>query len=199
MTYLSRSSMLLMLALLGACAAAPLTPAGADWQTNRDALTALDNWQLRGKLAVVTQDSADSVNVNWNQQGAITHLILSGPIGWGRASINSDGQTLQLERNGETSTVMLDDERALVRLLGWPMPVALLPWWIRGLPAPDLPVDVLELQQGQLRVLSQQGWQLTYERYQPVGELQLPSKIRFRSEGAEGKILIKQWLPDPTP
>ena len=188
-----------MLALLGACAAAPVTPPATNWQAHRDALTALDNWQLRGKLAVATQNTADSVNVSWSQTSAITELILSGPIGWGRASIRSDGHTLQLERNGEKSTVMLSDERALQQLLGWPMPVALLPWWIRGLPAPDLPADVLELQEGKLKVLAQQGWQLTYERYQQVGELQLPGKIRFHSAGAEGKILIKQWLLDPTP
>lgn len=199
MAYLPRTGLLLTLALLGACAAAPVTPPGGDWQAHRSALIALDSWQLRGKLAVQTTHSADSVNISWNQAAATTELVLSGPIGWGRASIRSDGQSLQLERNGQQHSVMVDDDKALEQLLGWPMPVALLPWWIRGLPAADVPVDTLELEQGQLRVLSQGGWQLTYERYQAVGDLQLPAKIQFRSALASGKILIKQWQLTPAP
>jgi outer membrane lipoprotein LolB len=197
MAYLPRSGLLLMLALLGACAAAPVAPPSGDWQAQRTALVALDTWQLRGKLAVNTSHSADSVNINWSQAATTTELILSGPIGWGRASIHSDGKNLRLERNGEQHTVLLNDDTALEQLVGWPMPVALLPWWIRGLPAPDIPVDALELEQGQLRVLSQSGWQLTYERYQQVGDLQLPTKIRFQGAQAMGKILIKQWYLEP--
>ena len=69
-----------------------------------------------------------------------------------------------------------------------------LPWWLRGLPAPQLPADRSELDGGRLALLEQAGWTVEYAEYQWVEELQLPRTIRFRREGVEGKILLKSWL-----
>ena len=199
MSHFLRYGLLLTLALLHACSTSPVASPTTDWKTHQAALYSLDNWQLRGKLAVRTESSADSVNVSWSQAAATTELILSGPIGWGRASIRSDGEQLLLDRNGSQHSVRLDDSAALRQLLGWPMPVALLPWWIRGLPAPQTAVDAMTTSQGRLQTLSQQGWQLNYESYQQQGDLVLPDKIRFQGPQVSGKILVKQWTLGSAP
>jgi outer membrane lipoprotein LolB len=197
MSHFLRYGLLLTLALLNACSTSTVTSTvtspTTDWKAHQAALHSLDTWQLRGKLAVSTERSADSVNVSWSQTATTTELILSGPIGWGRASIRSDGEQLLLDRNGSQHTVRLDDSAAVQQLLGWPMPVALLPWWIRGLPAPQAAVESMTTDQGRLQTLSQQGWQLDYQSYQQHGDLVLPSKILFQGPQVSGKILVKQW------
>ena len=59
----------------------------------------MDNWHMSGKLAVRSNTAAESVRINWSQTGALTRLVLSGPIGWGRAVLVADKETLRLERN----------------------------------------------------------------------------------------------------
>ena len=158
----------------------------------------MEQWQLSGKLAVKTSTSADTVRINWIQNGPRTRLVLSGPVGWGRAIVVADGENLSLERNGQQQTMALDDPEFLERELGWAMPTAMLPYWVRGLPAPGVEIGGRLFSAGRLTQLQQSGWFLHYEQYQQVGPLVLPARITFQGETASGKILIKQWLLDAT-
>ena len=76
------------------------------------------------------------------------------------------------------------------------MPAALLPHWIKGVPAPGVAIEEQTLSEGRLLLLQQSGWSLHYEQYQQVGQRSLPAKIRFEGASASGKILIKQWVLD---
>ena len=189
------SIVLVLAGMLSACSSLP-PPAESTWQQHRARLAALEHWQFSGKMAIKTATSAESVRISWHQGGQQSHLVLSGPVGWGRATITTDGKTLQLQRNGEQKTLALDDHGALERELGWALPAAQLPYWVKGLPAPGEPIDRQTLKQGRLLELHQAGWVLYYEQYQQVGQLTLPSKIVFEGKSSNGKILLKHWTLD---
>jgi outer membrane lipoprotein LolB len=189
----------LMAACVAACTSTPaLPPDSSDWTTRRAQLEQLEHWQFSGKLAVKTQTSADSARINWQQQGAQTLLTLTGPGGWGRATVTADGHTLVLEKDGQQQRMNLADSAELERKLGWNMPAALLPHWIKGIPAPGVDIAAQTLDAGRLSQLEQAGWTLHYEQYQQMGQYSLPAKIRFEGASASGKILIKHWVLDET-
>ena len=113
---------LVLVGLLNACSSLP-PPAESNWQQHRTRLAALEHWQFSGKMAIRTPTTAESVRINWRQGGQHSQLVLSGPVGWGRATITTDGKNLQLQRNGEQQTLALDDHGALERELGgWKKP-----------------------------------------------------------------------------
>ncbi|MCZ6831152.1 MAG: lipoprotein insertase outer membrane protein LolB [Gammaproteobacteria bacterium] len=175
---------------------ATLPPAETDWPSRQALLAKLDNWQLSGKLAVKTRTGAETARIDWQQTGTRTHLTLTGPGGWGRATVIADKHTLLLEKDGQQRLLDLADSAALERELGWDMPAAMLSYWIRGIPAPGIEIEAQALSGGRLSLLQQSGWSLHYERYQQVGHLTLPARIIFKGKSASGKIIIKQWKLD---
>jgi outer membrane lipoprotein LolB len=183
---------LLLTALASGCATQAPTPA-SDWNTHRQSVTELGDWSFSGKIAVKSRDGADSARLSWRQHNADLELEVSGPVGMGQvtlvrqdgtARMFSDGQWQDLDAAG----TVLEDR------LGWPLPLDYLSWWLRGLPAPQLPTAQLELVDGRLHQLAQGGWQVEYREYQQVSNYSLPRTILFRRDPVEGKILLKQWV-----
>ena len=86
----------LAIATLAACSLAACTsstlplPSEKEWTQHQAELQRLENWQFSGKLAVVTRNGAETARINWQQTGAQTRLTLSGPVGWGRATVSRD-------------------------------------------------------------------------------------------------------------
>ena len=95
---------------VAACTSTPeLPPVAGDWPARRAQLEQLDHWQLSGKLAVKTQSGADSARISWQQVGTQTYLTLSGPGGWGRATVIANKDSLLLERDGQQQHLNLAD------------------------------------------------------------------------------------------
>ena len=58
------------------------------------------------------------------------------------------------------------------------LPIVQMRYWLVGAPAPDLPHEETLGADRRLATLSQSGWQVRYDRYQPVGDA--------RAAGAHG-------------
>ena len=121
---------------------------------------------------------------------------LSGPVGMKQFRLVSEGAEIRIFKDGHWQS--LDSaEQALQEQLGWSLPLQYLPWWLRGLPAPQLRPDELDISAGRLRSLRQAGWTVEYPDYQVINTHTLPRTILFRREQVEGKILLKQWTLGP--
>ena len=186
-------SLALLLALAGCAGPAPREPATGDWQQQLALLTALEDWQFTGKVAVSTPSGSESARLEWDQQGRRSELVLSGPVGWNRATVVSDGDRLRLQRDGEWQEYAVEDNRALEEQLGWPLPVQYLPYWVRGMPSPELSAEQLDIVDGRLRTLHQGGWRVEYRDYQDAEGLQLPARMQISREGVTGKLVLKSW------
>lgn len=148
---------------------------------------AIQYWQLRGKLGIRLPDRADSVYLNWQHCPQQDLIRLSGPLGQGAAQlqINPAGASITLA-NGDRFQHR-DAATLLQQQLGWQVPITALRYWIRGLPATDSRPQYLE--QGFL----QQGWTLTFLRYQQFDGRTLPVKIRAEHNDVRLTLLLKDW------
>ena len=192
-----RFASLLLVALFVGCASQSPREAktATDWDTHSAALAVMKYWSFSGRVAVKTERSADTARLQWRQRADDLEMTLSGPAGFRQATLIRADSHLTLLRNGEPQAIdPLDDP--LQREFGWSLPLDYLPWWLKGLPAPQLPAGRREFSDGRLTLLEQAGWTVEYPDYQWVQGWQLPRTIRFRRDEVQGKILLKDWVLD---
>ncbi len=184
----------LVLALLAGCATRPLAPPTGEVPDPG----ALQHWRVQGKLGYRAPRDNGSAWISWRQDGADWELRLHGPFGAGATRIHGDGEQAVLERAGEQPLKATSAAALSTRLFGWTFPVAEMRAWIRGLPAPDTPVDAIQRNDaGRVTTLTQSGWQLSFDDYGRHGYRQLPGKIRGRRDALSFTLVINDWRPGP--
>jgi outer membrane lipoprotein LolB len=84
---------------------------------------------------------------------------------------------------------------AIERNTGWDLPLQALPYWLKGLPAPDVRIQALELDPGGslLSKLQQDGWLVLFERYKQFGDISLPTKLRIQRGTTTARVIIRDW------
>ena len=147
------------IALLAGCAGLPEPGAPtADWQAQRDSIDAVRYFTASGKVALRTAEQAENATLIWQQLGESSHLRLSGPMGISATTVDSNGRQVVIRQGGETRRWDIDDP-ALQYAPGLHLPLQALPHWVKGVPAPGMDLDALQLDQaGRLpQHLQQQG------------------------------------------
>lgn len=119
-------------------------------------------------------------------------LELSGPVGLGQVVLEQTDGRSRLLREGEWQDIE-HFSTALESELGWPLPLELMPWWLRGLPAPSPAPTRADVLDDRLHALQQADWQLKFSRYMPVTDTSLPARIAFSRGDVSGKLLLKRW------
>jgi outer membrane lipoprotein LolB len=169
---------------------APNTP---NWNQHVEQLSAVTRWNASGKLAIRTETQSESASLSWQQNGDNTHILLTGPLGLGATSIDSDRNTLQVRRDGDTKIFDISSAAASEAAMGWDLPLQELPFWIRGLPSPNAPVEAQVFQQNVLQQLQQQGWTITYENYALFDHLTLPTRVTIERNDTRARLIIRDW------
>lgn len=188
---------LLFITLLSGCASVSQHPTAPNtqiaWQDRESALKQLQVWQVNGKIGIITAQNSGSATINWQENHGHYLIALSGPFGAGALKLTGQPGNVTLETaNGQKMTANTP-EQLLANAWGWQLPVSYLAYWVRGLPAPDVAADKQFDTAGRLKVLTQQGWQVTYLDYSQVGSLDLPAKIAISSPALKTKIIIYHW------
>ncbi|MEM6580688.1 MAG: lipoprotein insertase outer membrane protein LolB [Pseudomonadota bacterium] len=186
-----------MLALmLSACVSQPsLQTESLGWKAHKQQLEALTIWRADGKLALRTPDQSQSASMSWRQTGVISRLQLSGPLGAAATSFYSDGQSLEIRQGNAVTNWDLQDTTWLERETGWDFPLMALPDWIKGLPAPDLDVEELQLDanSAMLSKLTQDDWEIDYQAYATFGDFSLPTRMRIQRGDTTVNVIIRSW------
>ncbi|WP_192036547.1 lipoprotein insertase outer membrane protein LolB [Halomonas sp. YLGW01] len=194
-----RFIVLIALALLAGCAARAPAPTGSaergPWQDQVDRLEALSSWTLAGKVGLRTPDENTSANLDWRQRPHYYRLLISGPFGAGRTTLEGTAQEVTLT-NGEGRLSANSAEALLEQALGWSLPVSSLDHWIRGLPAPEGNVEREVDALGYPTRLIQSGWTIDYGGWMPAGDLWLPRRLDMQRPGIEATLLITIWQPE---
>ncbi|WP_439134358.1 lipoprotein insertase outer membrane protein LolB [Pseudomaricurvus sp.] len=172
----------------------------SDWNNYQQILGSIEFWQVQGKLGIRTSSDSGSAYLNWEQQPKEFAIHLSGPLGQGSVWIRGDQSQVSLERAGEDTLYAATPELLMLNAMGWWLPVSDLYYWVKGIPAPNKPVDNLtHNSDGTLLSLQQNHWQLSYPRYQQLNGWHLPSKViaRYQAPGQDSDIkltfIIKDW------
>ena len=185
---------LLLLVLVG-CAGIPGPESGNQaWQKHRDQLLQLSHWTASGKIALRTAEQAESASLLWQQMGKASHLRLAGPMGVSATTIDSDGEQLEVRQGDDYSRWNLDDP-ALGGERNWDLPLRSLHHWLKGVPAPESPVESLVLDDaGQLPQRMQQlGWTIEYQQFASFGGYLLPTRMQVTRGETRAKILLREW------
>ena len=185
------------------------------WQEHEARMSALQDWRIRGKIAVRAGSKGGHATLRWDRSPETQHIELAGPLGGGRVVIDADSQGAHLQ-DTRGGNLRGDSVSELVELrLGWPLPFEQLPQWIRGLPAgEDAKLEWDD--EGRIVRMNDSGWQLSYPAYQSVssaaGEpLPVPRQVELnalpgtlRVYDKDGKylgedffvrLIVKSWLP----
>jgi outer membrane lipoprotein LolB len=168
-------------------------PISPNWKERVEQLSALSRWSASGKLAIRTEAQSQSASMDWQQDGHSTHILLTGPLGLGATSIDSDRNTLQVSRDGNTKTFDISSAAASEATIGWDLPLQELPFWIRGLPSPTTPIEGQVFQQNLLQQLKQQGWTITYENYALFDHFTLPTRVTIERNDTRARLIIRNW------
>lgn len=145
------------------CASLPPPPIAEQTFTGRFALTASGRGS-DGTPRVENQSGRFTLVIN----AGTTTIDLASPLGntLARLQSSSAGARLQVPEGGSLREIHDTNAEALAeRVLGFALPLAGLPWWIRGEPAPDRAARV-EHEAGAIARIEQDGWTiLVNERF----------------------------------
>ncbi len=185
---------------LAGCALAPpelgISPEGAQrFADRRAAVEALHDWQLTGRAAFAGPEESGSAALHWRQHGERYRVLLRAPLGSGSMRLEGDERraTLTTSRGEQAEAA---DASALVReLTGYALPVEVLPYWLRGLPAPGARQSAGFDAEGLLRQLRQAGWEVRYQEYGEFLGLRLPVRLELDNGTWRLRIVVSQWRP----
>lgn len=178
------------------CAQQPLSPVD-NFERYRQALSAIEDWRLQGKMNLRVPGESETVRVHWTNGPEGYSIRLSGSLGMGATWIRGDDRGVRLERGGEDTIYAATAEDLVYTQLGRDLPISDLHYWVRGIPAPFPRPDALEFApEGMLTHLRQAGWSLEYSDFQAVGPWNLPGKILAKRDDLRLTLLISSWSLD---
>jgi outer membrane lipoprotein LolB len=190
-----------LLALLGGCTSLTSREAiegqgnAAQWKAHKTQISALDAWQINGKVGIRAPKDSGSGTLFWLQRQDYYDIRLSGPLGRGAARLTGRPGAILLEVANQGRYQAESPEALLEEQLGWRLPVSHLLWWVRGLPAPDSRSRVTLDADSQLARLEQDGWQVEYLSYAEQNGYSLPERIKLHGENLDVTLVIKDWQP----
>ncbi len=192
-------SILILTLVLSACVGLPVSPPSAEldqaWAGRQQQLSAAHlRWKLSGRIAAHNDTEAWNASILWRQGEDDYDVNIIAPLNSDSLRLygNSAGVTMKLP-NGRIRTADTA-EQLLSHQLGWQLPVEGMRYWVFGLPQPGGGDTRPQLDaHGRLAALKQAGWEITYDSYLRVGDLDLPRKIYLSRPRMELKIIIDRW------
>ena len=200
---LRRLFLCVMVTLLAGCAKTLELPAVTDashemWQARQLQLAALNQWNIRGRIALFVDDKVYNLGLGWQRQGERSNIKLETSLGQGVIRLKKDSTGVELTTSEGEQITGINAQQVLYRSTGLVFPVEGLETWIKGIPheasyyLPD--IDGL----GRAMTLGQDGWGINYFDYEKVqlaqlNQAELPQKIYMRRDNLALKIVIDQW------
>ncbi len=193
-------SLLLSLFLLNGCVSLRLDNAATAASSHylsptarAQQLSRIKNWTIQGALSLRMNNKTSLANYRWTQENrSLYHIHLSSSLNLyvldiqGQPGLVSINDHKNKPRTGQSPAALIQ------QLIGYPLPVNNLYYWIRGLSAPGK-LQVQYDQYGRISSLKQQNWVLHFLRYTQVKSVDLPQMIDITSPTLKIRIVIKQW------
>ncbi len=136
------------------------------------------NWRYTAKVGIKTPEAREQANVVWQFADQANNVRLFGPLGAGAVRLQFDQFGVVLSDNKGVIHEGDSAEELLTRIVGWPIPLEALSYWLFALPNPEASYRYQQNELGQLSVLEQQGWAISYSNYRDAGHGKLlPRKV----------------------
>jgi outer membrane lipoprotein LolB len=188
---------LLVLLMLGGCVTTQEQMAKkTTWNARRDALLALSDWQLEGRIALSAGADGWSGTFTWQQADEDLDFRFRGPLGLGGFRIHGDRERLRVKTMSGDQFYLTDPEVELRERFGWSIPVHSMRYWMLGVPAPGGETAETFNDQQQLALLEQLGWVVQYDVYGGTARTPLPRKLTMQGEGIRIRVVVERWEID---
>jgi len=137
---------------------------------------------------------AASGRITWQHDAASDDLLFSAPLGQGVARIVWRDSVASLTTSDQKLYQANDVETLTEQVLGWRLPLAGLPDWVRGRAAAGAPAQTQLDGSQRLVELRQSGWLVELGYGSDTG---LPSRLRMSRQDVELRLVIDQWRGVP--
>ena len=184
-----RSALFWACLLLGGCAALEQQPAPEGLVLTGDA------FYLSGRVSVKYGAEAASGRIIWQHDSASDDLLFSSPLGQGLAHVVWRDAVATLTTSDQKVYRASDVETLTEQVLGWRLPLAGMPDWVRGRVAAGAPAQTQMDASQRLAELRQFGWVVEFLGY--AAENGLPSRLRMSHGDMELRLVIDQWRSAP--
>lgn len=184
----------LLVFVLAGCQTVPVSPApSVSWNARRPELQALTRFGLNGRVAVAVGTQGFNAGLRWTQSGAVTQLALTGPLGAGGVEVTANGDDLSVVTSNGRHLGNAAARTQLEDKLGFEPPLASLRYWVLGVPDPAAPASLQFDSQQRVTQLTQDGWQVDYTAYMPVGAEWLPRLLTLRRQAVRVRMVVDGW------
>jgi outer membrane lipoprotein LolB len=180
--------------VLSGCALRP-ADVSQNPMTQSQSLASLQQWQVNGKLAIITSEDRKSASLHWRQHEQSISLLLSSVVGSTIAKLDYDGTIASLNADDQTWQDRSPSE-LIFRTTGWQVPVEQLSEWMKGevnAAMVDTRFDNGLVQSFTTQCEACLPWKIQYNSYGEFefeqGTLTLPTSMRLSQE-ASGTLLI---------
>ena len=195
-----RSSPQLALLFLAILISGCVTPTGlalpelSDWQTRQNILAGVDEWEFAGRIGVHAGDEGFNGQLWWRQDGVVFRVRIGGPLGVGTVFLNGDRRELTVTDRDGVVTELHDAEVELRQMYGWTIPVTSLRFWALGIPDPASPAETEFGDDGLLRKLRQENWQVDITLYREGGGQLMPRRLTAVNDDVKVRLVIDNWV-----
>lgn len=151
------------------------------------------HFEISGRIAISDGQDGGSGRFEWQQNGPAYSLRFMAPVsgqGW-RLEVQP-GQALLIESNGAVR-VADSAESLLARELNWHLPADAMRYWVLGMRAPEATSAMEFTADGQLAVLRQSDWEISYVEFDHERTPPLPRKLFARSGEHQVRVSVRSW------
>lgn len=170
---------------LGACATVPSPPPTAPAETAVDA-----PFDVSGRLSAKRGNDGAVAHFDWTHAPGRDTIALATPMGTTLAQLTRDADGAALARPDQPVERARDVATLADRVLGMPLPVESLAWWIRGVPHPGSAHALERDGAGLPRVLRQDGWAIVYTYAESMSR---PRVVVATYPDLEVRVVIDAW------
>lgn len=189
---------LVLISALAACAGGLPRPAPPPLAPPVDALEAIRDWRVDGRIAIQRGDEGWSAKLRWDQRTDGYQVRLIAPLGRGTYELAGDASRVELSVPDGRTFAAADAEALMSEHLGWSLPVSGAEYWMRGLVAPGSePAYIRRDEAGQLTDLEQAGWRVSILKRSASGGFNLPAKLFMHYGDMKVRILVANWTLHP--
>ena len=193
----------LLLAMLASCAGLQpqLLQQPADWPQRLAHNSALQSWELQGRIGIQTETEGGSFDLFWEQAPEMYSIRLLSPMGRGAMLISGDAAGVTVRTADGEQWYNTDADRLFAETTGIDLPLTGLKNWLRGMPMQQPAADRISWnEQGQLYKLVQDGWKVEMNRYRNVDGYELPHKFYIERDDRPDlaiRLVILRWSSQP--
>ncbi len=180
-----RNFFLSLILLLTGCATAPVVQMRAP---QPDA-----PFVFNGRVLIKQGIQHNGSGIHW-EHGDEDEILLLGPLGYTAGRIHRDARGATLDDAYGKHYAASDAGELMQKALGWQLPLSGLRYWVVAVPAPNIEFSIERNANGQVTLLQQQGWEISYSRYAGTTANALPMQLNMRRDGIDVLLQIDEWV-----